>query len=145
MELENFGPGSHLISFSYLAFPLARLSISDAFGGSRLSLSLGENELSWKLHYSPCLMRTNFSHTAISPLKTIRNAQWNVWCSSPSVWHSFSQLSAELSLCDNSRPGLCLCTREDVRGTISGTFMEKYSDLHESSILMPLYLHLEGK
>lgn len=69
MELENLGPGSHLISFSYLAFPLARFSISQAFGGSRLSLSFGENELSWKLHYFPCLMCANFSHTAISLLR----------------------------------------------------------------------------
>lgn len=119
MELENFGPGSHLISFSYLAFPLARLSISEAFGGSRLSLSFGENELSWKLHYFPCLMRANFSHTAISWLKPFGNAQWSVSCSSPSAWHSFSQLSAELLLCDNSRLGLYLCTRDDAQETIS--------------------------
>lgn len=31
--IRKSGPGSHLISFSYLAFPLARLSISKAVGG----------------------------------------------------------------------------------------------------------------
>lgn len=55
-ERENVGPGSHLISLGYLAFSLVKLSILEAFGGSRLSLSFGENELSWKLHYLPCLM-----------------------------------------------------------------------------------------
>lgn len=53
---KTLAAGSHLISLSYLAFPLVKLSISEAFGGSRLSLSFGENELSWKLHYLPCLM-----------------------------------------------------------------------------------------
>lgn len=78
VEWENFGPGSHLISLSYLAFPLVKLSISEAFGGSRLSLSFGENELSWKLHYLPCLMWAHFSHTAISSPKPFGDAQWSV-------------------------------------------------------------------
>lgn len=105
-EWENFGPGSCLISLSYLAFSLVKLSISEAFGGSRLSLSFGENELSWKLHYLPGLMRANFSHTTINSVKPFGNAQWSVSCSSVSAWHSLSQLSPELSLCDNSRLGL---------------------------------------
>lgn len=54
--MRKLWPRLCLISLSYLAFPLVRLSISEAFGGSRLSLSFGENELSWKLHYLPCLM-----------------------------------------------------------------------------------------
>lgn len=75
-------------------------------GGPDYLFSFGENELSWKLHYLPCLMWANFSHTAISALKPFGNAQWSVSCSSVSAWHSFSQLSPGRSLCDNSRLGL---------------------------------------
>lgn len=139
VEWENFGPGSRLISLSYLAFPLVKLSISEAFGGSRLSLSFGENELSWKLHYLPGLMWANFSHTTISALKPFGNAQWSVSCSSVSAWHSFSQLSPELSLCDNSRLGLVSLrqdgyTRDNLMKVLSRAFKSKLIFSHYCSI-----------
>lgn len=131
VEWENFGLGSRLISLSYLAFPLVKLSISEAFGGSRLSLSFGENELSWKLHYLPCLMWAHFSHTTISSLKPFGES--GVFpCSSVSAWHSFSQLSPELSLCDNSRLGLESLrqdgyTRDILMGVLSRDFKTQTS------------------
>lgn len=84
-------------------------------GGPDYLFSFGENELSWKLHYLPGLMWANFSHTAINSVKPFGNAQWSVSCSSVSAWHSLSQLSPELSLCDNSRLGLVSLRQDESR------------------------------
>lgn len=100
---ENFGPGSCLISLSYLAFPAREAFNLGGLRGVQI-ISFGLEKMSWAGSYitSPALCELIFSHTAISSVKPFGNAQWSVSCSSVSAWHSLSQLSPALSLCDNS-------------------------------------------
>lgn len=84
VKWENFGPGSHLISF-YLfavsackAFNLRGLGGGVGWGwGSRLSLSFRENELSWKLHYPLCFVWAYFSLSTISVQRPFGETQWS--------------------------------------------------------------------
>lgn len=124
-EHENIGPGSHLISLSYSALPL---SVLEAFRGSRLSLSFGENELSWRLHYFPILMWAHLSHTTISWLKPNGNAQWSVpMFIRKSLAFLQSTINRTVSVWQFT-PQACV----PVPGWIQGTFWWRFSNLNSN-------------
>lgn len=77
VEWGSHGPGSRLIFLTYLAFPLAKLSILQAFRGSRLSLSFGRKWAELKATLPQPYVNSFFSHTTISSLKPFGDAQWS--------------------------------------------------------------------